>query len=70
MALQCSICLESKSTCPDWSVLVTCGHVFHSTCLFQSLEYRKCCPCCRVSPWMETVDVLMVEGVNDCLNAL
>ncbi|KAL6786069.1 hypothetical protein ACKKBG_A01270 [Auxenochlorella protothecoides x Auxenochlorella symbiontica] len=49
MALQCSICLESQSTCPDWSVLVTCGHVFHSNCLLQSLEYRKCCPCCRAN---------------------
>ena len=48
MPVQCNICLLSD-TDNDWSVLSSCGHVFHTVCLQQELEYRKRCPNCRVS---------------------
>lgn len=52
-SVKCGICLETahddeKET---WSVLLTCGHVFHSNCIELALQSQKpsVCPFCKVS---------------------
>lgn len=42
---QCSICYENISMV---NITVTrCGHTFHSSCIFNSLDYGEHCPMCR-----------------------
>ena len=52
--IKCGICLETahEEERDTWSVLLTCGHVFHSTCLELALQSQRpsVCPFCRVSP--------------------
>lgn len=41
----CCICHDNEQT--EWSAITKCGHVFHTTCLAKSLNYRHRCPSCR-----------------------
>lgn len=42
----CSICMENLT---DVNKTTTqCGHVFHSSCIFQNLNFRTSCPLCRI----------------------
>jgi hypothetical protein len=55
-SVSCAICYDSAEEREKWSVLLTCGHVFHSTCLESWLQSGDSnpCPTCRVSfsdPW-------------------
>jgi Zinc finger, C3HC4 type (RING finger) len=42
---ECPICYEDL-TMINFTV-TTCGHKFHSSCIFQALEKKEHCPCCR-----------------------
>ena len=52
-SVKCGICHETahEEESLTWSVLLTCGHVFHSHCLEQALQCQRpsVCPFCRVS---------------------
>jgi len=42
---ECPICYEDL-TMINFTI-TTCGHKFHSSCIFQALEKKEHCPCCR-----------------------
>ena len=42
---ECSICLEAINMVNV--SITTCGHTFHSYCMFKSIEKNNCCPLCR-----------------------
>lgn len=52
-ALPCNIKLENCSICLDDILemvnitVTTCGHTFHSSCMFESIKKSACCPLCR-----------------------
>jgi hypothetical protein len=50
-SVSCAICCDSAEEREKWSTLLTCGHVFHSTCLESWLQSGDSnpCPTCRVS---------------------
>jgi len=55
---QCAICYEELSMV---NITVTrCGHTFHSSCVFNALEYGEHCPMCRTQ-----LIELRVEGNDD-----
>lgn len=39
----CPICMESGGEC----CTLSCGHIFHSTCIWQWMIMHKTCPVCR-----------------------
>jgi hypothetical protein len=41
----CSICLEDIKMINI--AVMTCGHTFHSSCIFKSIQTCGCCPLCR-----------------------
>uniref|UniRef100_A0A6C0JC80 RING-type domain-containing protein n=1 Tax=viral metagenome TaxID=1070528 RepID=A0A6C0JC80_9ZZZZ len=44
-ATECAICMEEFG---ETDIMVTsCGHKFHSSCMFKHLQTRNNCPCCR-----------------------
>jgi len=53
---QCTLCLEDMIE--NLSV-TSCGHVFHSMCISQGLEYRGQCPNCR-----ERTSQRQLRGLN------
>ena len=44
--VECSICMETITKVNVTTT--TCGHTFHSSCLFENLRHRAECPFCRV----------------------
>ena len=46
--VQCSVCKDVEGPSDSWSVLLGCGHVFHTLCLEQWLAMKPECPMCRV----------------------
>ena len=54
----CSICLEELNT--DSNIFFTlCGHLFHSDCLNEAMEYDTRCPTCRDTIYYES------EGLSE-----
>ncbi len=44
-ATECAICMDEFG---ETDIMVTsCGHKFHSSCMFKHLQTRNNCPCCR-----------------------
>ena len=44
-ATECAICMEEFG---ETDIMVTsCGHKFHSSCMFKHLHNKNNCPCCR-----------------------
>ena len=44
--VQCSICHDGSAG--GWSIVLACGHVFHTLCLQLALTFKPKCPACRV----------------------
>lgn len=44
-ANECPICYEEFSKTNK--IITSCGHQYHSTCLFKHLQRNNTCPCCR-----------------------
>ena len=44
-ATECAICMEEFGE-TDFMV-TSCGHKFHSSCMFKHLQNKNNCPCCR-----------------------
>lgn len=44
---------SKKDISKDWIAGLSCGHIFHSTCIFQWLNGHLTCPTCRSSLVME-----------------
>ena len=42
---ECPICYEEFSKTNK--IITSCGHQYHSTCLFKHLQGNNTCPCCR-----------------------
>jgi hypothetical protein len=42
----CSVCLTEIEKGQD-TILVTCGHMFHNTCIMKWFEGKNTCPVCR-----------------------
>lgn len=42
---ECPICFEDFTTTNK--IITSCGHQYHSTCLFKHLQRNNNCPCCR-----------------------
>jgi hypothetical protein len=64
-SLHCTICLELASSADDktWSVL-PCGHVYHTTCVAQHLEFKQSCPNCRVRTRLRARVTRLSPGVS------
>ena len=43
----CVICLESLRDNTKNTMLRTCGHVFHKTCINEHIKHKKMCPMCK-----------------------
>lgn len=43
--VECSICLDSVEG--DWVKLMNCSHLFHRSCIVESLKVNHRCPMCR-----------------------
>lgn len=44
-ATECAICMDEFG---ETDIMVTsCGHKFHSSCMFKHLQTKNKCPCCR-----------------------
>lgn len=42
---ECPICFDDL--CETDKIITTCGHQFHSSCMFKHLQRTNTCPCCR-----------------------
>jgi hypothetical protein len=48
----CSICLDNMKECDD-TIMLACGHFYHTDCIIKSFRNWSTCPCCRhhISPY-------------------
>ena len=49
----CSICHDNAEDAGAW-VSISCGHLFHETCLQHWAKIKRSCPCCR-----QDIDVMV-----------
>lgn len=56
--LECPICL---SEIENEKCTTFCRHVFHSSCIFRSLQTSNLCPCCRVELVKQKKDTLSMS---------
>ncbi|KAF6199610.1 hypothetical protein GE061_005908 [Apolygus lucorum] len=63
---RCPICIAEMKI-PEERMATPCGHVFCAHCLFQSFEYSRRCPTCRlpvdVAPRIHEASI--VQGIGD-----
>ncbi len=46
----CPVCLDNLGS--DEVVKMTCGHMYHSVCLYHWLDKARNCPVCRSVPYL------------------
>lgn len=47
----CPVCLDKLGN--DEVVRMTCGHMYHSVCLYNWLNQARNCPVCRTVPYLK-----------------
>ena len=50
----CPVCLDNLGN--DEVVRMTCGHMYHSVCLYTWLNHNRNCPMCRKIPYLKKQD--------------
>jgi hypothetical protein len=59
----CPICYEKLSQCDD-AIKTTCGHWFHSGCIYKCLENDNRCPMCRTVLKKPKITIKLSRDVN------